>query len=357
MNRRLLFLLILMLIAILAAPVAFAQDNGDDVDRGAYLAVVAGCAYCHSPEGSSDFSGGAFTINGETLYAPNVTPSESGIGDWTDDELRAAIVLGVDQDDESLHPAMPYLYYNGMADDDLDAIIAYLKTLPPVESDPLPENELDGITIPSVAARSQTVNAPEREDEVAYGGYLVDSVLACGVCHTPVTEDGTSYLAGGSAFEGPWGTVYAANITPDSATGIGWMTSDQIILAMISGTHPEEQRPMYVMPSSAYFTLSGRDAQAVVNYLTSVPAIFNGVPDDEVVEGFDVLPEPEQKPPTIIEVALTGLMFLVVIAVAVYLTMRQMQIRRRVRETDWEGHFREALREAREERDRETSPD
>jgi mono/diheme cytochrome c family protein len=361
MKRRIFLLFLAVLILPLAVSAAFAQDDEQGDDRGAYLATVAGCAYCHSPADGPVFIGGEFNINGETLYAPNITPAESGIGGWSDEELLAAITMGVGRDGEPLHPAMPYLYYNGMVDDDLDALIAYLRILPTVESDPLPAKDRTGVVIPSVPDRPAAVTVPDRQDESAYGAYLVDSVLACGVCHTPNAEDGTPdaalYLAGDSSFEGPWGTVYAPNITPDTATGIGWMTSDQIILSLISGQHPEESRPLYAMPSSAYATLSGRDVQAVETYLVSVPAVINVPPINEIAPGFDTLPQQEREPPTIIEVITTGLMFLVVLAVAVYLSMRQMQLRKRVRDTDWEGHFREVLRDSREERDEQSPQD
>ncbi len=64
----------------------------------------------------------------------NITSSkEKGIGAWTDDEIKRAITRGVSRDGSTLKPPMGYRYYATVASDDLDAIVAYLRTVPAKE--------------------------------------------------------------------------------------------------------------------------------------------------------------------------------------------------------------------------------
>ena len=166
-----------------------AQDNPPaEVDRGAYLAMVAGCAYCHSPADGPAFSGNSFSRNNVTYFAPNLTPSSSGLGDWSAEEIAIAITTGIRPDGRQLSPVMPYLYYNKMADADVDALVGYLQGLSAVESSSPPATVPAKEVMPPAPQRQRGITAPDPTDSVAYGGYLTDAILACGACHTP-TQD------------------------------------------------------------------------------------------------------------------------------------------------------------------------
>jgi cytochrome c553 len=110
------------------------------VAYGAYLAGPLGhCTECHSTpneKGIPDFvkktGGGGLSFHGPwgTTYAPNITPS--GIGKWTDAQIKTAITAGMRPDGSWLKPPMGLYYYNGIRPNDLDAIVAYLRTLKPI---------------------------------------------------------------------------------------------------------------------------------------------------------------------------------------------------------------------------------
>lgn len=113
------------------------------------------------------------------------------------------------------------------------------------------------------------------------GTYLMESIVACGNCHTPQGPSGPlpgKTLAGGMRFEEPGIDAYAANITPDKATGIGRWTDAQIITAIRDGKRPDGSLIGPPMPIEFYRGMSDRDAQAIAAYLRTVPAVENKVP-------------------------------------------------------------------------------
>ena len=107
--------------------------DGDLTKKGQYVFAMAGGCACHSePKGLQNAGARPFPIPFGTLYSTNITPDKAtGLGDWTDQQIRDAIVKGVRRDGSLLLPVMPYEKYSGMAEDDLKALIAYLRTLKP----------------------------------------------------------------------------------------------------------------------------------------------------------------------------------------------------------------------------------
>lgn len=117
-----------------------APPKADKLAYGAYLAGPLGhCLECHSTpndQGIPDFvghaGGGGLTFNGPwgVSRAPNITPAN--IGAWTDGQVKTAITTGVRPDGARLNPPMAFSFYRGMREDDLDALVAYLRTLKPL---------------------------------------------------------------------------------------------------------------------------------------------------------------------------------------------------------------------------------
>ena len=124
------------------------HDMRDKVRRGAYLATIAHCLECHTPveKGVVQFdtalgAGGRPFLPSFVKGLPADWPgavsrnlsahSVKGLGAWTDDEIKRAITQGVGRDGRTMQPPMAYAWYAGIRDDDLDAIVAYLRTLPP----------------------------------------------------------------------------------------------------------------------------------------------------------------------------------------------------------------------------------
>ncbi len=116
-------------------------DLKDKVKRGFYLATIAHCMECHTPMGPKgrDFSrmgAGGFEFKGPfgVSVSRNITSSKTkGLGSWTDDEIKRAITTGVSRDGSKLKPPMGFAFYAKVAPDDLDAIVAYLRTVPAID--------------------------------------------------------------------------------------------------------------------------------------------------------------------------------------------------------------------------------
>jgi mono/diheme cytochrome c family protein len=114
----------------------------DKVTRGFYLATIGHCMECHTPmvKGVQDFKN-AMGAGGVEFPGPwgvsvsrNITSSKTkGIGGWTDAEVKRAITQGIDKDGNKLKGPMGFQYYAHMTDGDLDAVIAWLRTVPPRE--------------------------------------------------------------------------------------------------------------------------------------------------------------------------------------------------------------------------------
>ena len=115
---------------------AWSQEHGSDlVQRGQYIFSLAGGCACHTvPKGTFNGGARAFPIPLGKVYSTNITQGkETGLGSWTDQQIQDAIVKGIRPDGSNIIPVMPYEAYSGMAEEDLKALIAYLKTLKPVK--------------------------------------------------------------------------------------------------------------------------------------------------------------------------------------------------------------------------------
>jgi mono/diheme cytochrome c family protein len=115
------------------------------VERGRYLVTISGCSDCHTPgallgkpDGARFLAGSdvGFDIPGMGVFVGrNLTPDrETGLGTWSDDEIVAAITAGVRPDGRHLAPAMPWPGLSKLTRTDARAIVAYLRSLPPVRN-------------------------------------------------------------------------------------------------------------------------------------------------------------------------------------------------------------------------------
>src|SRR6266481_486954 len=228
---------------------AWSQEHGSDlVQRGQYIFSLAGGCACHTvPREVFNAGARAFPIPFGKVYSTNITQDkETGLGNWTDQQIRDAIVKGIRPDGSNIIPVMPYQAYSGMAEEDLQALIAYLKTLKPVKKltpelqSRAPFTRSLGIPIYlKVFGRFSDSPAQAPKSGVERGRYLVEHVSLCGDCHTPRNSigvpDGSMYLAGAPEKKGPLGQG-VSNITPDKETGIGDWKRDDIAELLLSGT-------------------------------------------------------------------------------------------------------------------------
>lgn len=290
---------------VLFGTMALSQDD-DLVARGSYLVNGAlACGNCHTPRGPDgqfvegmELAGG-FEINempAFQAFVPNITPdNETGIGTWTDDEIIRAIREGVTPEGE-IGPPMPIFTYNNMSDDDVRAVVAYLRSIPAVHNE-VPESTYNiPKALPGPAAGDP---APPATDPVAYGGYIANALAHCFECHTPADETGAPIMAmlgaGGFPFqETPLGMIRSANITQDPATGLGDWTDDEIRRALTEGISRNGEILFPLMPYGFFQSMTAEDIDAVIAWLRTVPAVENEVPKVDWMEALGIPPPPAE---------------------------------------------------------------
>jgi len=270
-------------VTVAAAGPAAAQSAA--VARGDYLAnTIMTCANCHSPKGppaavaGKDYSGGLrFNEPPFDATASNITPDkETGIGNWTDAEIKAAILTGKRPNGVPLAAVMPSAFYPILTDGDANALVAYLKSLPPVKNkvpDPIYKIALPHHVFPG----AEKAYAPaDLNDKVKKGFYLV-TIGHCMECHTPFVERGGLDVAnslgkGGREFPGPWGVSKSRNITSSKTAGLGNWTDAEIKTAITQGKSRDGGPLKGPMGYQYYAKMTDADLDAVIAYLRTVPA-------------------------------------------------------------------------------------
>ncbi len=133
-----------------------------------------------------------------------------------------------------------------------------------------------------ITALFATTALSQAQSPVERGKYLVDTVMTCHNCHTPMGPNGPQFdkaLSGGLRFDEPPFDVTAPNITPDRATGIGAWSDADIKKALQEGIKPNGAQMAEVMPTTFYKILTPSDLDGIVAYLRSLPAVSNKVRD------------------------------------------------------------------------------
>ena len=120
--------------------------------------------------------------------------------------------------------------------------------------------------------------AAQSQEQIVRGKYVFGAAAGCG-CHT---EPKQPLNAGGRKYDGPFGTVYSSNITPDPTTGIGKWTDDQIITAIRAGRRPNGERLIPVHPYTVFNGMAEQDLKDVVAYLRSVPPVNKPTPAKKI---------------------------------------------------------------------------
>jgi len=267
-----------------------------DVARGKHIFGAAGGCGCHTePKGQVNAGGKKFEGAFGTVYAPNIAPDrQTGIGGWTDEQIITAIRLGRRPNGERILPVHPFTSFNGMAEEDLKALVGFLRSVQPVTRANTPKRisvpMFESVFLPvwlMTFASKETPPPAAPVSGLPRGEYLVRAVGHCGECHTPrsamtMAVDNARFLAGNSKRTGPEGQA-APNITPDKATGIGDWTEEQIVTYLGTGNRPDGDVAGGLMGANIQETLAGykdmtrADLQAVARYLKTVPAIKNKI--------------------------------------------------------------------------------
>ena len=284
------------------------EATPDMIKRGEYLAYhVSVCMDCHAQRDWSKFSGppisgtegkGGDVFNKEfgfpgTFYAKNITAYN--LKNWTDGEIMRAFTAGVDKDGKALFPVMPYHNYGKMDKEDIISIIAFLRTIKPLEN-VVPTSKPDfpmNFIINTIPQKASFSKMPLKENVLDYGEYLV-LASGCSECHTNVIKgkpvEGMDF-AGGREFMFPQGKkIVSSNITPDLETGIGYWTEKTFVDKFKSfedKTKLQDYKSpkdfQTIMPWTMYAGMDSSDLRAIYTYLKTLKPIKNKVETNAIV--------------------------------------------------------------------------
>jgi mono/diheme cytochrome c family protein len=268
---------------VVGATAASAQSP---IERGAYLVnTVMTCHNCHTPmtptgpDFSRALSGGpqvfdepAFTVRGA-----NITPDqETGIGKWSDADLKRALRKGVGPNGVALAPIMPTGFYEILTDRDVDAIVAYIRSVKPVKNEvqgPVYKTAIERVVFPGA---EKPMAESDMADPVKRGFYLA-TAAHCMECHTPAVNGRHDFAKslgkGGTEFKGPWGVSVSRNISSHKEKGIGAWSDDEIKRAITQGVHRDGSKLRPPMGFAYYAQMTQQDLNAIVAYLRTVPPV------------------------------------------------------------------------------------
>lgn len=266
--------LMMAAVSIAAGSAAFAQTP---VQRGEYLVnSILNCGNCHTPRGPAGadkpFAGGnlfneppAFKV-----YSTNLTPDkETGLGGWTADQIKRAIMQGVRPNGTALAPIMPSAFYAGLTARDADAIVAYLRSLKPVKNEVKAPEYMQAVKHGKLPASGKLSRKARR-------GHYLATIGHCMECHTPMEKGAlqvsTAMGKGGREFKGPWGVAISRNITSDKEKGLGGWTDAEIKRAITQGVSKNGEKLKPPMGYAAYAKMTDKDMNDLVAYLRTVPA-------------------------------------------------------------------------------------
>ncbi|MBI5666934.1 MAG: cytochrome c [Chloroflexi bacterium] len=258
--------------------------SDDPVVRGEYLVrVQMACVGCHGtftaggPLASvnpltSELAGGEpFDIpDVMTVYSANLTQ----LGDWTDDQIETAIRYGIRPDGTGIAPIMPFPLYQQITAQDMSDIIAYLRTLEPVDKD-IPEAEFKapGLGREAFAQMYTAVfdmeaepPAPDFSDPLTRGTYLAN-VSNCMHCHGQL--DMQTFLPTPAPEGLPWGDLVGASLLPFNMTKY---TDEQIDNLLHTGIEEDGEMALG-MPWPSFQHMPETDHQALIAWIRSQPDV------------------------------------------------------------------------------------
>lgn len=274
------------LACIVAIGIGGSASAQTPVQRGGYLVNgILTCGNCHTPRGpggvfdmAKQLSGGPQTWDTPQyrVKGSNITPDkDTGIGNWTDEQIKSAIQHGARPNGVPLSPQMPYAFYKIFTPADLNAVVAYLKSVPATRNQVEPPVYKAPMEAHIPPGAEKPFSEADMADPVKHGFYLV-TIGHCMECHTPMGPRGREFAdklgAGGFEFEGPWGKSVSRNITASKTKGIGEWSDAEIKRAITQGVRKDGSPLKPPMGYPHYAKMTADDLDAVVAYLRTVPA-------------------------------------------------------------------------------------
>jgi mono/diheme cytochrome c family protein len=274
--------------------VASAQEENDATDligKGRYIVHASNCISCHTNfKNNGPLLGGgrAIVTTFGTFFSPNITTDPmNGIGKWTFENFRSAMIKGVSPQGYHYYPVFPYTSYSGITMTDLEALWSYLKTVPPSAV----TNRRHQIHFPFsfrpalllwkklFFAPVNFQSNPEKSREWNRGFYLVGTLGHCRECHTPRNLFGAMNLkASYSGTKLKATGVKIPNITPDLESGLGAWDKEDITWFLKTGLLPDGDAAGGIMAeiidrSTSFLTPSDRNS--IATFLNSLAPIHN----------------------------------------------------------------------------------
>lgn len=265
------------------------------LDRGQKL-TMALCANCHRNKENGTLAGSHMSDAPPEwgyVYSQNITQDPTyGIAEWTDAEIKYLLRTGIGKDGRYYPPYMAKLPL--MADDDINAIIAFLRSDHPlVRPDDTPDEPcqpsflakaLSNFVLKPLPYPDQIIPMPDTNNTIELGKYYAAN-MECFGCHSPdfktmnplEPEKTPGYFSGGNPMIGEDGSIIkTSNLTPHQETGIGSWTKEEFLKAVKYGI--KEGEPALRIPMMPYAMLSDQEVGAIYDYLRTIPPIENAVP-------------------------------------------------------------------------------
>lgn len=251
----------------------FIPNDSAYIAHGRVWAMVL-CAHCHGTNmaGLEFFNEPEFGV----VDSPNLTSGLGGVGaDYTDMDWIRSVKHGVKKSGQALF-IMPSRDFNNLGDEDMGEIVAYLKTLPPVDNQMQTVPELtvlskvlialgafgDVFAVEVIDHQAISYIPPQQGPSSEYGSYLVD-VFGCRICHGPKLNGGK---------DPDPSAPFAPNLTPGGNLA-NW-SNEQFTNTMRTGMTPEGKAlDLKYMPWTGLASMPDDDLTAVYLFLKSQPEL------------------------------------------------------------------------------------
>jgi mono/diheme cytochrome c family protein len=255
------------------------------IERGSYLVnAVMVCDGCHTPRGQGGlnmdrrFSGGSIVWDtpAYTVWGSNITPDrDTGIGAWSEEDIKRLLTQGVRPNGVPVAPQMPYGFYRILTPGDLDAIAIYLKNMKPVSNEvPPPVYKAAAYPVPLPGAET-SIGDMVPADPVKRGFYLA-TLAHCMECHSRKPDGVQDFKnwwgKGGHEMKGPFGSVVVSNISSHKEKGVGAWTDAELKRVLTEGIGRDGRVLKLPMARQRFFSkMTEQDLNAIVAWVHTIP--------------------------------------------------------------------------------------